>query len=304
MKIISFFLAAFLLFFSLTGCGAKTGDADNDSDKKQKTSDTAEEETETDENGETGEDSGPVSPVTPVVSGFRKPDDFTVETNGGGTFSLKEALRDHDAVVINLWATWCGYCTMEFPYVEKVYRDYGDRVAFVALSIEPDDEPVLIEEYADDNELSFPMGSAVGTYLTDYAASGVPVTLVVDRNGYLTRVHLGAASSAREFTELFEDCLAPDYKTPAEATYTVYVYNNDTDTYVPDCTVVFCAGNVCVPVKTDANGVAVYKGAPADYTVSLADLPQGMGMNGFTAEELFMGAYSCTDYFVIGDTGE
>ena len=34
-------------------------------------------------------------------------EDFTVETVGGGTFTLSEELADHKLVLINLFATWC-----------------------------------------------------------------------------------------------------------------------------------------------------------------------------------------------------
>ena len=33
--------------------------------------------------------------------------DFTVTDTEGKTFTLSEALKDHEAVLINFWATWC-----------------------------------------------------------------------------------------------------------------------------------------------------------------------------------------------------
>ena len=65
--------------------------------------------------------------------------DFTVETIDGGTFTLSEALKEKDLVMINLWATWCGPCEREFPYMEEAYELYSDKVEIIALSVEPDD---------------------------------------------------------------------------------------------------------------------------------------------------------------------
>ena len=66
-------------------------------------------------------------------------EDFTVETIDGGSFTLSEALKDKDLVLINLWATWCGPCRMEFPYMQQAYEQYSDRIAIIALSVEPED---------------------------------------------------------------------------------------------------------------------------------------------------------------------
>jgi len=32
-------------------------------------------------------------------------------------------------VVINFWATWCGYCVQEMPEFEKVYKEFGSNFA-------------------------------------------------------------------------------------------------------------------------------------------------------------------------------
>ena len=65
--------------------------------------------------------------------------DFTVTDTEGNTFTLSEAMKDHEAVVINFWATWCKPCAGEFPFLNEAYKEYGDRVAFIALSIEKKD---------------------------------------------------------------------------------------------------------------------------------------------------------------------
>ena len=48
--------------------------------------------------------------------------DFTIKDCEGNTFTLSEALKDHEAVLINFWATWCGPCRSEFPAINKVYH--------------------------------------------------------------------------------------------------------------------------------------------------------------------------------------
>ena len=46
--------------------------------------------------------------------------DFTVTDSEGKTFTLSEALKEHEAVVITIWATWCGPCEREFPLLNNL----------------------------------------------------------------------------------------------------------------------------------------------------------------------------------------
>ena len=88
--------------------------------------------------------------------------DFTVTDIDGNTFTLSEATKDYEAVVINLWATWCGPCRNEFPEANEVYEAYKDKVAFIALSIDPDDTVEKITDYRKEMNLTLPMGRDEG----------------------------------------------------------------------------------------------------------------------------------------------
>ena len=94
--------------------------------------------------------------------------DFTVTDCDGNTFTLSEELKDHEAVLINFWATWCGPCRNEFPEINKVYEEYKDRVAFIALSKEPKDTNEIIASFRQENGLTLPMGRDEGRKLYDY----------------------------------------------------------------------------------------------------------------------------------------
>lgn len=138
--------------------------------------------------------------------------DFTVQTIDGGTFTLSEALREKDMVLINLWASWCGPCEMEFPYLEEVYERHSDRAAVIALSIERSDTPERLAEYAEAHGLTFSLGSDSGIGLGDYfGAYTIPTTVVVDRFGYVALVETGAQTSAAAFEGLFRYFLDDGY---------------------------------------------------------------------------------------------
>lgn len=132
-------------------------------------------------------------------------DDFTVQTVDGGTFSLYGTLEDHELTLINLWATWCPYCLIEFPHLEEAYAQYGDRVGVVALSIEPADTPEQMREIVDEMGLTFPVASDTGVGLADMLrVQSIPTSVLVDQEGTILYVLNGAMPSAEAFTEFFD----------------------------------------------------------------------------------------------------
>lgn len=204
--------------------------------------------------------------------------DFTVETADGGSFTLSKALEDHQLVLINLWATWCGWCTVEFPYLQEAYEQNKDSVAVIALSVESGDSAETIRDYARENGLTFPMGSALGTGLESYADNGIPVSLVVDRDGCVRAVELGAKTSTEAFNDLFAACL--DMDNTGEQVYTVRFTDAD-GAAVPGCTVTFCTDELCVPATAGEDGVATFTGDAAEgYTVKLIGWPEGYDVAG------------------------
>lgn len=218
--------------------------------------------------------------------------DFTVETVNGDTFSLSEALAENRTVLINLWATWCGYCTLEFPYLQEAWEQNRDTASVICLSIEPQDTPEAIRAYAAENGFSLPMGSAVGTGLESYADEGVPVTIAVSPAGYVTAVHLGALRSAGDFIALMENSA----QTAETCAYTVN-FLDETGNLLPGCAVSFCAGETCVPVFANDEGTAVFEGAPQTYTVKLLSAPEGY--RAADTDEQTAGPYTQTIFFYL-----
>lgn len=131
--------------------------------------------------------------------------DFTVSTIDGGSFTLSEALKDHDMVLINLWATWCGPCAAEFPYMEEAYQQYQDKVAIIALSVEANDDDAALSAYASSHGMTFPVGSDRETNLASYfGVSSIPTSIVVDRFGAICYIAAGSMDSLAQFSRLFD----------------------------------------------------------------------------------------------------
>ena len=138
--------------------------------------------------------------------------DFTVTDIDGNTFTLSEALKDHEAVLINFWASWCGPCRNEFPAINKVYEEYKDKVAFIALSIEPKDSNDKISSFRQENGLTLPMGRDEGDKLYAYTkTNNVPVTVIVDRFGNVVFFQIGSFRPADELSRTLDAFLGDRY---------------------------------------------------------------------------------------------
>ena len=138
--------------------------------------------------------------------------DFTAVDTQGNTFVLSEALEEHEAVLLNLWATWCPPCEAEMPFLNEACEQYGDRVAFIALSIEDEDSLEEIEAYRLEHGIAFAMGRDEGASLFRYAeGQGIPLTVMIDRFGNAAFAHEGSFMNAGEVRRVIENFLGDGY---------------------------------------------------------------------------------------------
>ena len=200
-------------------------------------------------------------------------EDFTVETIDGSTFTLSEALKDHDLVLINLWATWCPPCEFEFPFLQEAWEQDTDKVAVIALSVEPQDTLEDLKAYAQERDLTFPMGLVGDTGLESYASQGTPTSVLVGSDRKILASEVGAQSSVDDFLAFFDGHTGENYN-PEECTYTVYAEDEEQDP-VADVTFGFCTDTACRYVTTDEDGKAVFKGEPTKYHIQIIDAPEG-----------------------------
>lgn len=96
------------------------------------------------------------SPDAPPILGKSTPaPDFTLEKLDGGNMKLSD-LRGK-AVLLNFWATWCGPCKIETPWLVELQKQYGDQglqVIGVAMDDSGKDE---ISKFAKEMGVNYPV---------------------------------------------------------------------------------------------------------------------------------------------------
>ncbi len=140
-----------------------------------------------------------------------KIDDFTVTTYDGRTVTLSEVLQEKEAVLINIWATWCGPCRNEFPFMEEAYKQYSDRVEIIALSIEPTDTADVLADFAAEMGMTFPVAQDTVGLAERFEVSAIPTSIMIDRFGTICFWEAGSMPDVGSFTRLFDAFLGEAY---------------------------------------------------------------------------------------------
>jgi peroxiredoxin len=116
--------------------------------------------------------------------------DFQLQNLDGQTVSLGNL--QGKPVLINFWATWCGYCVDEMPYIQEIYEEWSDK-GLVVLAINIGESSSKAEEFMQSQNLSF-------TVLLDtkqdvaqrYNVTGIPTTFFIDKDGIIQDKVIGA----------------------------------------------------------------------------------------------------------------
>ena len=141
--------------------------------------------------------------------GFLAPD-FTLTTLDGETVSLSD-LRGQ-AVIVNVWASWCGPCRLEMPAFKQVYTEYRERgLVILAVNSTSQDTRTSVEKFVAEFQLPFSIPlDAEGKVARLYRVSALPSTFFVGRDGVSTKVVIGGPRAESTLRAEVESLLAEE----------------------------------------------------------------------------------------------
>lgn len=106
---------------------------------------------------------------------------FSVTTLSGATFSFPTG----KPTVLFFLAGWCGSCVPEAQALGRIQRDLGDRVAILAVSIDPSETPDTLREFiraAGSPQYPFAI-DAEGTLMRAFNARSLDTTVIAGPTG-------------------------------------------------------------------------------------------------------------------------
>ncbi|HMJ33850.1 MAG TPA: TlpA disulfide reductase family protein [Baekduia sp.] len=105
-----------------------------------------------------------------------------------------EELKGHP-VVVNKWASWCGPCRYEFPFLQRNSVRYGKQVAFIGL--DSNDEGAAAKRFLKQFPLTYPSYVDQNSRIAQALEIGknYPTTMYYDAAGKLQYVHQGLYST-------------------------------------------------------------------------------------------------------------
>lgn len=108
-----------------------------------------------------------------------------------------------EAVILNVWGTWCTTCKYELPYLTKLRKEYGVKIVGVYYEQAHAPEFGQIVDVADiqvdvanmvaqlGNPYQYNILDLDRTLSLNLGISGAPESFVVDRNGKILMHHMG-----------------------------------------------------------------------------------------------------------------
>ncbi len=118
------------------------------------------------------------------------------------------------AVVMDLWATWCGPCRKGLPFIGKfadLVKDDAKILVFGVNTLENakgDEQVAVAKKFWDDQKFTFPCLLDDGTFFKTFGVGGIPLTIVIAPDGTLAAKHEGIDPKNLEgiITELKNEC--------------------------------------------------------------------------------------------------
>lgn len=127
-------------------------------------------------------------------AGFLAPD-FELKTPQGNSVKLSD-LRGQ-AVLVNLWATWCPPCRAEMQTLETVYNEYKDQgFTILAVNMTYQDDPAAVMPFVEEQGLTYPvLLDETGAVAGAYQLKSLPSSFFIDRDGTIHEVVIGGPMS-------------------------------------------------------------------------------------------------------------
>ena len=101
-------------------------------------------------------------------------------------------------VLINFWASWCGPCRIEMPFLQEIHEKWAGK-GLVVLGVNLQENPTSVKKFVENAGLTFPILLSPGNAVPlAYNIRGIPATFLIDADGVIRDIKIGAFSGVGE----------------------------------------------------------------------------------------------------------
>lgn len=120
--------------------------------------------------------------------------DFTFTDLVTGKIIKLSDLRDKP-VYLNFWATWCPPCVKELPHIQSKYEKYKDRIHFLAISVDSEQEAPA--QFIPSKGYTFPVGYGNEREISRaYNIEAIPASYIIGTDGTIKAQIVGSMDEA------------------------------------------------------------------------------------------------------------
>lgn len=105
-------------------------------------------------------------------------------------------------VLLNFWASWCGPCRQEMPYLQAIL---AEKTGVAILTINIRESQKTVSDFMKRNDYTFPvLLDSDGKVSQSYQIQAIPATFLIDKNGIIKAVKVGAFRNKAEIEDFLK----------------------------------------------------------------------------------------------------
>ncbi|MEG0519042.1 MAG: TlpA disulfide reductase family protein, partial [Bacteroidales bacterium] len=126
---------------------------------------------------------------------------FQMQDDKGNKVNFLDVIGKDKVVYIDFWATWCGPCCQEIPFVEKLVEKYKNNPNIEFISISLDDKPAkwhakLAEDKPQWRQFIIP-DNFMSDFAKEYNIRAIPRFMMFDKQGKIISVNAARPSDPK-----------------------------------------------------------------------------------------------------------